>query len=83
MTQFVDQVNLRLISKVIKGISEILQKLLRFINETIISTFFLPLLFVSPVFFFSQIKRVTITIISKIKIQTNIVCNWLILIILS
>ena len=69
MTQFVDQVNLRLISKVIKGISEILQKLLRFINETIISTFFLPLLFVSPVIFSLKLNELQSLLLVKSKFK--------------
>ena len=69
MTQFVDQVKIRLISKVIKGISEILQKLLRFINDTIIWTFFLPLLFVSPVIFSLKLNKLLSLLLVKSKIK--------------
>ena len=69
MAQFVDQVKIRLISKVIKGISEILQKLLRFINDTIIWTFFLPLLFVSPVIFSLKLNELLSLLLVKSKIK--------------
>ena len=65
MAQFVDQVKIRLI----KGISEILQKLLRFINDTIIWTFFLPLLFVSPVIFSLKLNELLSLLLVKSKIK--------------
>ena len=37
-TQFADQVKMRLTSQLIKGISRVLQKLLKYFNGTIIST---------------------------------------------
>ena len=43
MTKFADQVKIRLTSQLIKGISRVLQKLLKYFNGTIIST-----LFISP-----------------------------------
>ena len=48
---FLDQTNIRLISQLIKDISMFLQKLLRYFNGTIISTFSVPFLFVLPVIF--------------------------------
>ena len=39
---FLDRFNWRLISQLIKGISSVLQKLLRYFNGTIISTSFVP-----------------------------------------
>ena len=41
---FLDQFRSRLISQLIKGISRVLQKSLRYFNATIISTFLVPLL---------------------------------------
>ena len=40
LTYFSDQVRLRLISQLIKGISRVLQKLLRYFNSSLISTCF-------------------------------------------
>ena len=47
--QFVDQVSIRLISKLIDDISWVLQKLLRYLNGTIISAAFLSSFSVCPV----------------------------------
>ena len=41
MTQFADQVKIRLTSQLIKYISRFLHKLLKYFNGTIISTFFI------------------------------------------
>ena len=41
ITQFADQVKRRLTSQLIKGISRVIQKLLKYFNETIILTLFL------------------------------------------
>ena len=50
ITQVDGQVKIKLTSKLIKRISRVLQKLLRYLNETIISTSFsLPAAGVSPV----------------------------------
>ena len=46
ITQFSDQFRSRVISQLIKGISRLLQRLLRYFNGTNFSTFFVPL---SPV----------------------------------
>ena len=43
MTQFADQVRLRLIYQLINGISRVLQKLLRYFNGTIICHYYLSL----------------------------------------
>ena len=48
---FLDNFRSRLISKLIKGISLVLQVLLRYINGTINSTFFVPSSPVSPIIF--------------------------------
>ena len=47
--QFFDQVNIRLISKLIHRISSAFEKLLRYFNGTIISTPLISSLFVCPV----------------------------------
>ena len=49
ITQFSDQFVSRVISLLIKGISRVLQKLLRYFECTIISRFFVPLSLVWPV----------------------------------
>ena len=46
-----DQVNMRLILQLIKGILRVLQKVLKYFNETIISTFSVPPATVLPVIF--------------------------------
>ena len=46
ITQFADQVRIRLISQLIKGISRVLQKLLSYFNGTAIFAFILPALLV-------------------------------------
>ena len=51
ITQFAGQVRMRLISQLINGISRVLQKLLKYFNGTIISTFFVSSFPVEPVIF--------------------------------
>ena len=52
LTQSLDHVEIRLTSQLINGISRVLQKLLKYFNGTIISTFFVFLLLgVFPVIF--------------------------------
>ena len=51
ITNFSDQVKMKLVSQLIKGISRVLQKLLKYFNCTILSTSFLPLAAVLPVIF--------------------------------
>ena len=50
-THFSGQAKMRLISQLIKGIPRVLQKLIKYFNGTIISTFFVPPLAISPVIF--------------------------------
>ena len=48
MTQFSDQVRIRLISPLIKGISRVLQKLLKYFHDTAVTAIIMPaLLFLS------------------------------------
>ena len=52
ITQLDDHVKMRLTSQLINGISRVLQKLLKYLNGTIISTFFAsPSLGVFPIIF--------------------------------
>ena len=46
MTKFADQVRIRLILQLIKGISRVLQKLLKYFNGTVISAFLISSLLV-------------------------------------
>ena len=48
-----DQVRVRLISKLINGISRVLQKVLKYFNGTLILTFFVPSFSVLPGIFVS------------------------------
>ena len=50
-TQVDDHVKIRLTSQLIKGISKVLQKLLKYFSGSIISTFFVPSFPVRPVIF--------------------------------
>ena len=43
VTQSAEEVRMRLISQLIKGISRVLQRLLKYFNDTVISTFFVLL----------------------------------------
>ena len=56
IAQFLDQGRISLVSQLIKGISRVLQKLLRYFNGTIISTFFVTLAPVAPVIFRLYLK---------------------------
>ena len=57
MTQVDDHLKIRLSSQLIKGISRVLQKLLKYFSGTIISTsFILALLRVFPVIFISDLN---------------------------
>ena len=49
--QFLDHFNWRIVSQLIEGISSVLQKLLRYFNGTIISTFVVPSFPFCPVIF--------------------------------
>ena len=48
-THLSDQVKMRLSSQIIKGISRVFQKLLKYFNDTIISTSFVPPSAILPV----------------------------------
>ena len=58
ITQFADQVRMRLISQLINDISRVLQKLLKYFNGTTISTSFVPSAPVSPAVFCCNAKEV-------------------------
>ena len=60
ITQFSNQIRSRLISQLIKSIWRVLQKLLRYFNGTILSTFFVSLLPVWPVIFSSLISALPV-----------------------
>ena len=62
--QFEDQFRIRLIAKLIKGISRVLQDLIRYFNGTIISTSFVLSLPVFRVILFN-FKRISSRIISN------------------
>ena len=57
ITQFLDQVKISSTSQLIKGISRVLQKLLRYFNGTIISTLIIPSLIVWPVIFVLKLNE--------------------------
>ena len=63
-THFLDQFRWRLISQLIKGISRVLQKLLRYFNGTIISTFFVLLFPVPPVIFALRLSNLVVALAS-------------------
>ena len=56
ITRFLDQVRIRLISQLIKGISRVFQKLLTYFNGTNISKIFTQLAPVTPVIFCSYLN---------------------------
>ena len=64
MTQFPDQFRSRVISKLIKSISRVLQKLLGYFNGTIISIFYVRLLPVLPVDFSLRLKKLVVAFAS-------------------
>ena len=51
-THLSDQVKMRLSSQIVKGISRVFQKLLKYFNDTIISTSFVPPSAILPVIFY-------------------------------
>ena len=57
ITEFLDQVKISSISQLIKGISRVLQKLLRYFSGTIISTLIIPSLLVWPVNLFLKLNE--------------------------
>ena len=62
--QFSHQFRSRLISQLIKDISRVLQKLLRYFNGTIISTFFVPFLPAWPVIYSFILNELVSTLTS-------------------
>ena len=68
--QLFDQVNIRLISQLINGTSSVLQKLLRYFKETIISTSFAQLLFVSPVIFCLNLNELLLLLLAGKSVIT-------------
>ena len=73
-----DQIKIRLISQLIKGISRVVQKLLKYFNGTIIPTFFVPLSPVAPV----KCKQSTAISSMKISDTASISQSWFISIVL-
>ena len=63
-----DQVKKRLISQLIKSISRVLQKLLKYFNDTIISTFFVTLSPVTPVIFCLNLTKALLSAAWKLAI---------------
>ena len=59
---------MRLISQLIKGISRVLQKSLKYYNGTIISTYFLPPSAVSPVIFCLNLKEALLLLAAAEKL---------------
>ena len=72
-THLLDQVKMRLISQWIKGISRVLQKLLRYFNGTINSTFFVPSSSVKPVIFYLNVKEALFSVAWKLAIPPAVV----------
>ena len=67
-THFSDQVKMRLISQLIKDISRVLQKLLKYFNGTTISTFFVPPAAVLPVIFCLNLNEALLSAVQKLAI---------------
>ena len=65
-TQVDDHVKIRLTSQLIKGISKVLQKLLKCFSGTIISTSFVPLFPVRPVIFTLKLNESVVLPSAKI-----------------
>ena len=65
ITQLADQIKIRLIWQLISGISRVLQKLFRCSNGTFISTFFVSLLPVWPVYFSLKLNRSLVSLLVK------------------
>ena len=71
MTQFADQIRIKLISQLIKDVSRALQKLLYHFNGTIISTFFVLSSSVSSVFFFLILIKLIALFATKLTITPS------------
>ena len=69
-TPFYDHVKIRLTSQLIKGISKVLQKLLKYFNGTIISTSFVPPFPVYPVIFAFNLNESAVLSSEKIMISS-------------
>ena len=73
VTQFVDQVEIRLTSQLIKSISRVLQKLLKYFNGTIISTLSIfPPLLVWPGFFALELNESVALVSLKLTISSSL-----------
>ena len=83
MTQLADQVKIVLTSQLIKDISRVPQKLLKYFNGTIISTFIIPLLSVWPVNFVSKSNESVALAPLKSTILPIVIYNWYIFAILQ
>ena len=70
-THLLDQVKMRLISQLIKDISRILQKLLKYFNGTIISTFSVLQSAVLPVIFCLNLNEWLLLAAWKLAINSN------------
>ena len=57
ITKFSGQVRMRLVLQLINGIVRVLQKLLKYLNGTIISTFFVPSSSAEPVIFCLNLNK--------------------------
>ena len=69
-TRLDDHVKIRLTSQLIKGISKVLQKLLKYFNGTIISTSFVPSFPVRPVIFTLKLNESVVLASAKITISS-------------
>ena len=68
--QLDDHVKIRLTSQLIKGISKVLEKLLKYFNGTNISTSFVPSFSVRPVIFALNLNESVVLPSAKIKISS-------------
>ena len=71
-TQVDDHVKIRLTSQLIKGISKVLQKLLKYFSGTIISTSFVPPFLVRPVIFALNLNESVVLPSAKITISSSL-----------
>ena len=72
-THLSGQVKTRLISQLIKVISRVPQKLLKYFNDTIISTSFLPLAAVTPVIFCLDLNKALLSVAWKLAVAPEAV----------
>ena len=71
-TQLDDHVKIRLTSQLIKGISKVLQKLLKYFSGTIISTSFVPPFPVRPVIFNLNLNESVVLPSAKITVSSSL-----------